>query len=255
MAIELTLKEDTHPHSPLARAVRKTLYRWKSQRDYPLGDYAGLEYVLHKIAKFSRAATVEAHDGWWEVTIPDTEGVVSVRGCVLQHDKVWELSTVVYSHEGSVPEDDSSSHWGTVFDWTRKIASETFGDRDLSSIEERAKASDVATKVANTLASKVVAPAFQRTFDKTVTIPRICVGASLAGIPKGKIAWYDDPGPTHDYGIITIDPVALKDPEYMLEVLKHELLHAALATADVNGHGEAFKRLASAVGLPQKYQD
>lgn len=75
-------------------------------------------------------------------------------------------------------------------------------------------------------------------------------------IKKGKIGSFVHPENKKDIGIMKIHPDALKDKEYVKDILKHELIHAAHGSEDIEArnHGGIFQKVADKVKLPKKYR-
>lgn len=76
-------------------------------------------------------------------------------------------------------------------------------------------------------------------------------------IKDGKIGAFKHPENEKDLGIMKIHPKALKDTDYVEDIIKHELIHAAHGSDDQQGrnHGGVFQKVADRVGLPQKYRN
>jgi hypothetical protein len=78
----------------------------------------------------------------------------------------------------------------------------------------------------------------------------------VADVKAGKIGAYkyDEEQP---FGILTLSPKAFEQGhEKVCWVIVHELAHAALGnTHDSDNHGPMFREFATALGIPEKYQD
>lgn len=75
-------------------------------------------------------------------------------------------------------------------------------------------------------------------------------------IKDGKIGSFKHPENEKDPGIMKIHPKALKDTEYVKDVIKHELIHAAhgIENDEARNHGGVFQKIADRVELPKKYR-
>lgn len=75
-------------------------------------------------------------------------------------------------------------------------------------------------------------------------------------IKAGKIGSFKHPENKKDLGIMKIHPKAIDDTEYVEDIIKHELIHAAhgLEDEDARNHGGVFQKVADKVGLPKKYR-
>jgi len=75
-------------------------------------------------------------------------------------------------------------------------------------------------------------------------------------IKAGKIGSFKHPENKKDLGIMKIHPKALNDTEYVEDIIKHELIHAAhgLEDTEARNHGGVFQKVANKVGLPKQYR-
>ena len=75
-------------------------------------------------------------------------------------------------------------------------------------------------------------------------------------IKDGKIGAFKHPENEKDLGVMKIHPKALDDTDYVEDIIKHELIHAAhgIENTEARDHGGIFQDLADRVGLPKKYR-
>jgi hypothetical protein len=75
-------------------------------------------------------------------------------------------------------------------------------------------------------------------------------------IKAGKIGSFKHPENKKDLGIMKVHPKALNDIDYVEDIIKHELIHAAhgLEDEEARNHGGVFQKVADKVGLPKKYR-
>lgn len=75
-------------------------------------------------------------------------------------------------------------------------------------------------------------------------------------IKDGKIGAFKHPENEKDLGVMKIHPKALNDSDYVEDIIKHELIHAAhgIEDTEARNHGGIFQDLADRVGLPKKYR-
>jgi hypothetical protein len=75
-------------------------------------------------------------------------------------------------------------------------------------------------------------------------------------IKAGKIGSFKHPENKKDLGIMKIHPKALNDTDYVEDIIKHELIHAAhgLEDEEARNHNGVFQKVADKVGLPKKYR-
>ena len=70
-------------------------------------------------------------------------------------------------------------------------------------------------------------------------------------MPNGKIAKWN-----HKDNVMTIKTTALNNPGYLLNIIKHELIHAAIGRLDGDSHKtEIFNSLSDALKLAKKFRD
>jgi len=79
----------------------------------------------------------------------------------------------------------------------------------------------------------------------------------VAEAPAGKIGSYRYDGEGRPCGVLSIDPKAFeRGPRMVCWVIVHELAHAAMGnTKDSDRHGPEFQKLATALGIPKRFQD
>lgn len=95
-----------------------------------------------------------------------------------------------------------------------------------------------------------VEKAYKEVFGKKDSLP-VELKVEVAKMPDGKIGRYK-----FDEGLLSVDPKAFDDDGMVRMVLLHELAHAALGKeGDSIGHGSEFREFATALGIPEKYQD
>ncbi len=75
-------------------------------------------------------------------------------------------------------------------------------------------------------------------------------------IKAGKIGSFKHPESKKDIGVMKVHPKALNDIDYVEDIIKHELIHAAhgLEDEEARNHGGDFQKVADKVGLPKKYR-
>lgn len=263
--------------SKLLQRVLQALEHWSRQRSYTGADWYGIEQFHLHLAKVVESVGIEVA-GWyrypsssredmdgkdWRLVLPDEEGAVVVNCHSLLHDGVWSLSTSIY-HTYDVDlmklqAIGAPHHWLRTLLWTRMVAEElqTHG-YDYAAVIE-----DIDQRMAWTSQLQVQAdgliPMITEEFTKLTgevpILPEAHVGLSSIGIYGSKVGMHDPPDPLQPYSVITIHPKALKTHGYVEIVLLHELCHYVLQVKDTDPHGELFQQLASAVGIPDKFQD
>jgi hypothetical protein len=75
-------------------------------------------------------------------------------------------------------------------------------------------------------------------------------------IKDGKIGSFKHPENKKDLGVMKVHPKAMEDIDYVENIIKHELIHAAhgLENTEARNHKGVFQKVADKVGLPKKYR-
>lgn len=98
-----------------------------------------------------------------------------------------------------------------------------------------------------------VSDAFTKVMGYESEPPPYLIEFGVDQLRPGSIAKHMPPHGGVSHSVITINPKAQGD--YLVEVVKHELIHYLLQVADVSGHPEQFQAIAELVDLPKLYRD
>ena len=121
-----------------------------------------------------------------------------------------------------------------------------------ASIEEGSDSPEL-SKMAKTI-SKEISKTYSNLFNEESHLPDE-IRVQTGKLPPQKAGAYKYPG-KHEYGTLIVDEDVLKvGKQWVRLVLTHELCHAAIGKNVKDDHGEKFKTLATAMGLPEKFQD
>ena len=160
---------------------------------------------------------------------------------------------------------DSSSPWKRSMLWTRAILKPMEGYKDqVEDIDDRMGLYKQLNNLKNSTV-KQINKSFQQLFGRKSQLPsQVDVAIADWFIMPGKIAAYTPPIHT-SHGKVTIARRAFQDWTYVKDILLHELIHGAFGIDGCLGqctirshadtHHEDFRRLATVLGLPKKYQD
>lgn len=266
--------EDIHLYSPLALSVKHALRHWSVQRNYFGPSLDGIEFFCYQLAKSVGYVGIE-FGGWcsypsslnaktgrnWRYVIPDnTNSAVMVNCHSMLYDDVWSLSTTVHGTRDIVKSSvnllGSPDFWERVLVWCIETAIVLQADeQQIAEIKQRLVDASRLREFAEEL-KPVVAKAMKDTFNESPKWGTISLGFSHIPLSPASIGVSVPSTDETDYTIISVHPRARKDWTYCREVVRHELIHAALgSTCDEHAHGERFQALAMAAGLPEKYRD
>lgn len=272
------LLEDIYVDSPRAQQIKRCLKSWQQQRSYWGPRWGGIEAFHYDLAKVTSQVSVESA-GWykyrtstrpdmdgkdWRLVVPEPLGSVVVNCHSLLHDRVWTLTTTVFSTREIDPNElvlfGSEDHWERTLLWSYLVATalETHG-YDYADAKEgfqsRLRANSFLRQVAQKIEPDLVR-AFGRVFGYRLQVPPYSIGFARWKVAPDHIASYDDPDKGVPYGIISVHPKASQDWGYVEEVVKHELIHHILTlVGQKREHGRAFQQMARLLQLPEKYRD
>lgn len=272
--------EDIYLNGFYGQAVRQALSHWNGQHDYYGPSWDGVEAFHFQLAKVATKAAIEVA-GWykypssvrsdmdgkdWRLVVHSGVETVAVNCHSLLHDSVWTLNTTVYSTReielsqlNFIGDED---HWSRTLQWTIEVARGLEQDgHDFSSViealEKRLRANQALTRIKDRMLGEVVG-SYEDLYGPIGTMYPLSVGFSNLRATGPSIGCHDKPSDIQPYSIISIKPHAAKDPKYVRDVLKHELVHYVLQHHDFENepsHGKHFQELAKELGLPEKYRD
>jgi len=271
--------EDVHLNSSKAHHIREVLNHWSDQHDYYGPAWDGIEAFHFELAKATPSAAIESA-GWykyrssgrkdmdgkdWRLAIPDNNSTTVVNCHSLLHDAVWTLSTTVYStreiNQNQLHPVGDKDHWIRTFLWTVAVAKslQTHGfdySGAISDLIMRMRSSDMLRRFGAMLLPHISA-AYQQVTGRQPIAKYVSYGFSKIRLKPGTVGKYDKPTDNFNYGIISVHPMTIKDPKYVFEIVKHELIHHVLENVccPENDHDATFKQIAEIVKLPAKYHD
>lgn len=243
----------------LAVRLRKALIRWSGHKNVE-SSWVEIEWLLYKMARETVAASVLSSDdeNAWQYVIPGlTPAVVKCHQIPYNGNHLLRASVITDDVEMPVLT-AGIDHWWRVFAWelrTMDVLEEKGEDCSAvrGELTRRRRASETLQKHVDLVIPQVSIAASSLGWD--VELPTISAAYTKAGLPEGKVAWYDAPGNRRKYGIINIDPKAASDAKYVNFIVKHELAHSVMNSFGIEGHGDEFNKLAAKLGIPDKYRD
>ena len=204
----------------------------------------GVERVCYELAKEANSVSPYIDKGRLCLFVPNSQTVVLHRKSELQD--LPAPDSVPYEHE---------DHWVRAFVWTARALKAMGLNDKAKDVMSRLIASQDLIRVAKEILPEIIA-AHETLFKSTPKLSKLSLGYSDVVILEGKIARHEGPKDGSPTSIITIAPSAQENPDYVRDVVKHELIHYVLGNdMDQQTHDETFLALADAVGLPEKYQD
>lgn len=270
--------ENIHIDTPLSASVKAALRHWATQRDYYGPMWEGVEAFCYALANATDTAGVQAA-GWykypgskrsdmdgkdWRYIVPDRSGQHVVVNChSLMHDAVWTLSTTIFSTReiSKVEPISSSDHWQRTLMWTWATAQmlATHGydyTAVISEYHRRIASLPELRKTARALMPDLVEGRREVLGGEAPSLPSFTIGPSLVRLRPNTVGQHEPPTDGRDYSIISITPEALHQPEYLSEIVTHEMVHYALGTeCSQDSHGDDFQAMADRIGLPVQSSD
>lgn len=137
----------------------------------------------------------------------------------------------------------------------RECIQETVKNGDFSYLslydDDKLKIDSIRKKIEKKL--KVV---YKNVTGENLILPKIDIKID-PNIKDGKIGGFNHPDYNGDNGELGIKPKALKNMDYLEDVITHELIHAAIGDdlSSHQEHGELFNRIAEKMGLPLDRRD
>ncbi len=98
---------------------------------------------------------------------------------------------------------------------------------------------------------------FEYLFGKKSELSKISVGFDNGLLPEDKVAGFVHPKDGSDMSHFIVKKEVLDDIDYLVEVVKHEMIHGAIGDSDDHekSHGEMCNVMAEAMGLPLDLRD
>ena len=279
------LLENIYPENAPTKELQHVLKEWNQQKDYYGPWWDGIEKFHFELAKKVDTCALEV-SGWykypsstredmdgkdWRQIVPNKENLPTIINChSILHDNVWTLTTTIHSTKQidilNMDWLHNDSIWHRSMLWTRKVMQglSIQGYKYKSAIEWIDRRLDY-LKGIESLKLEIE----QEILDKQMELGQvnyypgyIFLGMNDWIMRKGAIASYWDSRDLgqakEDQALIILSPKVMdRSEEYLRHVLVHELCHAATGRPckEDGGHCDAFIELATAMGLPKKYQD
>lgn len=283
------LLENVYMYSPTTQSLKKVLKKYSEQKDYYGPSWDGIEAMHWDLAKVTNSAALET-PGWykyesstqtddmdgkdWRIVIPvergddpDEEPYSVINAHSLIFDDVWTLNLSFMDTDEIDPSElnmiSDPNPWIRSIKWSIELAKilQSSGysyEPAISDMEMRLSASLEMRKRLEELISSAKNH-YRELIGKSSFIPsKFIIRIDGWSLKPSFIGSYYPPENDEypDYGIITIDKEALKDPEYAKIVLKHELVHSLFnESCNKSSHHKDFKKIATAMGIPSKYQN
>lgn len=278
--IDANYVEDIHADTYKAQQIRNVLSHWQTQHDYYGPAWKGIQLFHYELAKVVEEVGIESArwykydtstrddmDGKdWRLIVPNMNSPVAINCHSILHDDVWTLNTTIYSTNDldfSKFEKTygSPDHWQRTFIWTIRVAEvlQTSG-YDYSDVIQRLKKrrlqSAIITRIGHKKIPEVAEAYKQVTGNEIKELKYVSFGISDINLPPGKVGHRRGKTDVTDYSIVDLHPQALsKGREYLMAVIKHELIHYMLAQANNPSHDKAFQKIGEELGIPKQYLD
>lgn len=242
--------------------VRHVLDGWNRNRSYERISWSRIEDFHCQLAKSADNIAVETDnaDGW-RLVIPGPHSAAVVNCLPVFHNEAWYLTTTAHAVDrAEFALVGSPDHWTRAMVWTIAVAKalEPYGvecDEAVSDLRSRMAFQRELQSIAVSL-RPILARAHEEVFGRRLVWPLYSIGASSAPLGRGKVGLSVLPCGGRDYTVITVHPKALAKPDYLREIVRHELIHTIIdPDLQITAHDEVFQRLAAAAGLPERYRD
>lgn len=257
------LVEDAQPATPMSAALREGLSHWNEQRDYWHEDLSGLEAMSFAVASITAQAGIAVEGTTWMYTVPELmpSNIAQVRCSAFLHNSYWTVSTAVVPLRSKLPPVSTiPDHWNRTFLWTLQIAEQLLKqgwawDFPIQQLKYRMKATkEVLRPMVSEAMSKCVA-ARKQIEGKVPEILPISAGFSQVRLKAGTIGLTEPPSDRRPYTVLSVAPSALKDKEYLKQVVLHECVHIVVASNGGPPHNELFMEIADMVGLAPQHRE
>jgi len=265
--------EDIFQDARHAMRAFEAVRHWTLQRDYFGPSWDGLELLCLNLATVVQSAAVETA-GWfkypsstrtkmdgknWRYVFKIGEiehGVVNCNS--LLHDNVWTLVTTTYSTKDIDRNKLTFFHHEDI--WVRSImwaiaTAKLLQDDNynysniIQDFNNRLQLAEQVTQLIDQV-KPIVIQAHEQITGKECHLRNKPLVAAVTKIllSPGKIGEYV-PSNTYHAAFISVHPKAFRDSNYVNEIVKHELVHAALETEcnEKNDNSEEFKQLMGAL--------
>jgi hypothetical protein len=189
---------------------------------------------------------------------PDKKDHVVIVTCnIVVTQEHWTLTTAVHEDEASTNGYvfiGDLDPWTRAVEWTLKLH-ELIGGFDLGDLDVRFELSQEARKLLFRVVP-IVRSTFENMFHCSCDLPsEITLIVADWNLRDGKIGSYKYTG-DFPFGIMTIGLNAFERGAMMVYwVMAHELAHASIGDRVDDDHGEEFKAFATALNVPEGYQD
>jgi hypothetical protein len=271
--------ENIHPEVQATAEIIESISPWIQQKDYIGPSWEGIEKFHCQLAGSVDTIAIESA-GWysydsstsggmdgkdWRLIIPSAEKQVVVNCHSLLHDGVWTLTTTTFSTD-EVDTDKlefikHKDRWKRSMLWTIHLAEKLkLKEEDyatpIADMKRRLGVIDKLHQIKRELAFEIK-ELYRSLFKMDSNIPEeVSMAINDWDLVENSIGGYRYPTEKTKGGMIVISPSAIDDFEYVTEIIKHELIHAAIIPTDDDGHNDRqFHVLAEAMNLPEEYRD
>lgn len=261
------LVEDARPPTATSEALREGLSHWAQQRDYWHLDSGGLESLTFAVASVTPKAIATPYAFGWDFSVPDPMAgdFTQVRCPAFQQGNFWTMTTAVSHVRGGMQPvvDPIEDHWARTFYWTHTIAkgmTDLFGwpwQKEVQKIEARAVASATVLRplVAKSL-NLCLALRKEITGEEAKAHPKfVSAGFSVIRLKPNTVGLTEPPTDRRPYTVISVDPHAARDPDYLRQVVLHECIHIAVGSNGGEPHNDLFDAISERAGLKEKHRD
>ena len=273
--------ENIHPEVQATAEIIESISPWIQQKDYIGPSWEGIEKFHYGLAERVGALAIESA-GWysydsstsdsldgkdWRLIVPLTTErfVVAINCHSLLHDGVWTLTTTTFStnevNANKLQFIGHKDHWKRSMLWTidlaekLKVKAEDYSV-SIADMKRRLGVIDTFHQIKREVTFELK-ELYRSLFKVDSNIPEeVSMAINDWDLVENSIGGYRYPTKKTKGGMIVVSPSAIDDLEFVTEIIKHELIHAAIIPTDDDGHNDRqFHVLAEAMNLPEEYRD
>jgi hypothetical protein len=242
--------------------IQVALDGWSRFRSYDRIAWDRIEDLHCQLAKAADSVAVETSgpEGW-RLLIPGEHSMSVVHCLPVFHNEAWYLTTRAHAVDRSeVYLVGNPDHWTRAMVWTIAVAKalEPYGIESTEAVADLRSRMALQRELQSIAAGLMpgLARAYEDVIGKPLAWPLYSIGASSAPLGEGKVGLSVSPGGGRDYTVITVHPKAFAKPDYLREIVRHELIHTVIdPDLQTDAHDEVFQQIAAAAGLPKRYRD
>jgi len=250
------ITEDAAPLTSSSELLKNSLSHWKEQRNYWVGENAGLEAICFAVASTSERFRC-GYDplSSFRFSIPSNNQYDTARAefpfCV--SGGFWYTSAIIMPERLNKPVEFEhvEDHWERVFHMGIRCSPYSSWKSNFEARREATR--KVLVPLASVCMKKVVT-AYEIVTGERKT-PAYSIGFSKIRLPVNKIGLNDPPTDIRPYAVMSVSPEAAKDFSYLEQVVLHECAHVVVGKIGGDPHNDVFNEVVKMVGVEPDNRD